>query len=61
MIPLIYKKDRWYFFLYQKLRYRNKKEAGLLGTGAQITVIICITVLVALKMMLNSIDRDKKG
>lgn len=32
-----------------------------MGTGAQITVIICITVLVALKMMLNSIDRDKKG
>lgn len=30
-------------------------------TGAQITAIICITVLVALKMMLNSIDKDKKG
>jgi hypothetical protein len=32
-----------------------------MGTGAQITAIICITVLVALKMMLDSIDKDKKG
>lgn len=32
-----------------------------MATGAQITVIICITILVALKMMLNSIDKDKKG
>lgn len=30
-----------------------------MGTGAQITAIVCITILVALKMMLNSID--KKG
>jgi hypothetical protein len=32
-----------------------------MGTGVQITAIICITVLVALKMMLDSIDKDKKG
>lgn len=32
-----------------------------MATGAQITVIICITILVALKMMLNSIDKDMKG
>lgn len=32
-----------------------------MATGAQVTVIICITILVALKMMLNSIDKDKKG
>jgi hypothetical protein len=30
-----------------------------MGTGAQITAIVCLTVLIALKMMLNSID--KKG
>lgn len=30
-----------------------------MGTGAQIVAIICITILIALKMMLNSID--KKG
>lgn len=30
-----------------------------MATGAQITAIICITVLIALKMMLDSIDNDK--
>lgn len=32
-----------------------------MGTGAQITTIICITILVTLKMLLDSIDKDKKG
>ncbi len=30
-------------------------------TGVQITAIICITILVTLKMLLDSIDKDKKG
>jgi hypothetical protein len=32
-----------------------------MATGAQITAIICITILVALKMIIDSVDRDKKG
>lgn len=32
-----------------------------MATGAQITAIICITILVALKMMIDSVDKDKKG
>lgn len=42
------------------LRYRNGKE-GHVATGAQITAITCITVLIALKMLIDSIDKDKKG
>ncbi len=30
-------------------------------TGVRITAIICITILVTLKMLLDFIDKDKKG
>lgn len=41
------------------LRYRNRKVVITVAAGAQITAIICVTILIALKMMLNSVDKDK--
>lgn len=41
------------------MRYRNGKVVSIVAIGAQITAIIGITILMALKMILNSIDKDK--
>gem|GEM_PF-2733460 len=61
MIPSV-RYGWWYFYAHSVVAtVATGEEVGLLGTGVQITAIICISVLVALKMMLNSIDKDKKG